>query len=79
MTEEPDLTIEDTFIIEDAELRRKLPYIQVAIGSQPIDPRLRWILEQMDCFGEYEVVNDVCSNHCSLAKGCEGYTNVFGL
>jgi len=76
---EPDLTIEEIFKLEAIELRRKLPYIQVAIGSNPIDPRLRWILEQMDCFGEYEAENDVCSNHCSLAKGCEGYTKVFGL
>jgi len=65
--------------IINAEIKRKLPYIQFIIGSEPIDPELRWLLENMDCFGDYEADNDVCSGGCLLAKGCEKYTKNHGL
>ena len=68
---------EDAII--NAEMKRKLPFIQVAIGSEEIDPSLRWLLENMDCFGDYEKENDVCNGNCSLETGCEAYTKTQGL
>jgi len=65
--------------IYEAEQKRKLPYIQVSIDKDITDPMLRWWLENMDCFGEFEADNRVCGGGCLLAKGCEQYTKNHGL
>lgn len=77
LNDKTNLSVLDIFKIEDADMKRKRPYVQALLGED-LDSRARWIYENMDCFGDYDVENDNCQK-CYLREGCDQYAQKHGL